>query len=273
MIERSEVKAPVIFYKPDDTEWVNSKVMPPIRRELADKKGYLPVTQMFPTIEGEGLHIGTPRFFVRLGGCGIGCRWCDSSYTFGIKNSTIYKVEDLANFVIEETRKAHMREVSITGGEPMLYPEELRELVILLRRSNLHVSLETSGMILDSSVFQFFNYISLDIKTPNSGVYVSKEHILYITRSAKAHSGVQLKAVVENMSDLYWLEDNCAHFLDGTSLDKPLILTPGSPEVTEKTDRLELIAHWQKIYDMIQDWNKGYNIRIVPQIHKIFSWE
>ena len=273
MIVKSKVSAPVIFYKPEDADWNNSNVMPPIRKALADKRGYLPVTQMFPTIEGEGLHLGTPRFFVRLGGCGIGCAGCDSSFTFGIKNSTLYKVEDLAKLVIEETRKAHMREVSITGGEPMLYPEELRDLVILLRKASLHVSLETSGMILESSIFRFFDYISMDIKTPSSKVHVTLEQIDFIARVAAAHSGVQLKAVIWDEFDLTWIEQSCFRFIDPTSFGKPLILTPGSPEVTEKTDRLELIAHWQKIYDMIQNWNKGYNIRIVPQIHKIFSWE
>lgn len=268
-MDESSVR-PIIKHYPADDSWINAKVMKHIRKTIITDE-ILPIVEMFPTIEGEGSHLGTPRYFVRLGGCPIGCKGCDSPYTFGIKKNKVWTVIDLYHHIMDELAVEGIKTVSITGGEPMLYPKQLMTLASLLHKQGIKVSLETSGMILDTEVFALFDHLSLDIKTPSSTVPVSIDCARTLINVIKGHPSAQLKAVIWNEDDLGWLYVNCWQILRDFSMS-PLILTPGSPIMTDIEDIRDVVKGWTKIIDMILEWNKQYNIRVIPQIHKLFGW-
>lgn len=99
----------------------------------------LPLVEDFFSIQGEGYHSGKPAYFVRLGGCDIGCSWCDSPYTW---DHTLFPVTD-ASVIVNRILESGTDSVVITGGEPLMW--NLDYLCNLLIEKNILTYLETSG--------------------------------------------------------------------------------------------------------------------------------
>ena len=78
----------------------------------------LPLVEDFYTIQGEGFHAGKPAYFIRLGGCDVGCRWCDAKMTW---NPRLYPPVEVDS-IVERACSYPAQAIVITGGEPSLYP-------------------------------------------------------------------------------------------------------------------------------------------------------
>src|SRR5689334_19025526 len=119
------------------------------------------VTEIFYSIQGESSHVGRPCVFVRLTGCNLRCRWCDSEYTFtgGEKMS----LDD----VMARVRGYGCKLVEVTGGEPLAQSEAF-ELIRRLADEGFEVLIETSGSI-DIAPVDRRAKIILDVKCPGSG--------------------------------------------------------------------------------------------------------
>ena len=109
----------------------------------------LPLVEDFYTIQGRGIHAGKPAYFIRLGGCDVGCRWCDAKYTW---NPKLYPPTDVQT-VIDRAMSCPAQAIVITGGEPLLYP--LGVLTENAARRGLQIFLETSGSHPFSGVFDW----------------------------------------------------------------------------------------------------------------------
>ncbi len=107
--------------------------------ELLEGGHKLPLVEDFYTIQGEGYHSGKPAYFIRLGGCDVGCRWCDAKYTWNPKVFPPTSVET----VVERAAACSAQAIVITGGEPLLYPMGI--LTRELHARGLEIFLETSG--------------------------------------------------------------------------------------------------------------------------------
>jgi 7-carboxy-7-deazaguanine synthase len=106
------------------------------------------VTELFHSLQGEGILSGTPSVFVRLAGCPLRCRWCDTKYAWDFAGGTDYALPDL----IEQIQRWPCRFVVLTGGEPLVGPEQtprpdLAELTHRLRTLNKHITIETAGTL------------------------------------------------------------------------------------------------------------------------------
>lgn len=99
----------------------------------------LPLVEDFYTLQGEGRHTGRAAYFIRLGGCDVGCRWCDAKYTWNSAAHPAVGVESIVSRVVESPA----RSIVITGGEPLLYPLGL--LTSALHENGVEIFLETSG--------------------------------------------------------------------------------------------------------------------------------
>lgn len=98
-----------------------------------------PVMEHFFTIQGEGFYTGRAAYFVRLGGCDVGCVWCDVKDSWDASKHPMMKVSEIV-----ETVSAHKAPICvITGGEPAMY--DLSPLIDALHASNIQVNIETSG--------------------------------------------------------------------------------------------------------------------------------
>jgi 7-carboxy-7-deazaguanine synthase len=121
----------------------------------------LRITEIFHSIQGESSHIGRPCVFVRLTGCNLRCRWCDSVYTFtGGEKMSLEQV-------MERVRSYGCRLVEVTGGEPLAQAESL-DLIKALCDEEFEVLIETSGSIDVTPVDRRAKLI-LDVKCPGSG--------------------------------------------------------------------------------------------------------
>ncbi len=98
----------------------------------------LPVMETFLSIQGEGFHTGTPSFFIRIGGCDVGCHWCDVKESWDPEKHPLVDVESIIEQIPDTVET-----VVLTGGEPTSY--NLTYLVDLLHRQGKKIHLETSG--------------------------------------------------------------------------------------------------------------------------------
>lgn len=173
----------------------------------------LPVSELFLSFQGEGKLAGVPSFFIRLSGCNLRCRWCDTPYASWTPEATAIPVES----VVRQAASTGVHHAVVTGGEPFIFPQ-LGRLCAELRASGIHVTIETAG-----TVFQAVHaeLISISPKLSNStpvgdprdpaGVWAGRheERRLrpeVINQLIAAHADRQLKFVVAAPDDLSEIE-------------------------------------------------------------------
>jgi organic radical activating enzyme len=143
----------------------------------------------FYTLQGEGFHTGRAAYFLRLGGCDVGCVWCDVKESWDANSHP--KVE--LNTMLQYIQEAKAEMAVITGGEPLLH--NLNELTELLQSNHIETNIETSGSSLLSGSW---DWICLSPKK-------FKEPLLEVIEKAN-----ELKIVVFNKSDFEWAEKYAA---------------------------------------------------------------
>jgi organic radical activating enzyme len=228
-----------------------------------------PIVEIFRSLEGEGYAIGTPTIFIRLAGCDVGCKFCDSKLTWNQNDFPQMTVKQ----VLEQVRVLRLGSVvtriSITGGEPLMHEKFLLALAdeLLLGNDYYFINLETSGTRFPESIFSngctsdFFNSISMDLKTPSSGVALSKEQIVKVQQFA-SKSNVYTKAIAGSKDDVEFVLDV---FRDISVND--LVLTPC--EVEGKFFSIEDIY---EVLDRRMINLKNFPLRIIAQQHKLLSF-
>jgi 7-carboxy-7-deazaguanine synthase len=153
------------------------------------KSTTLPVMEHFYTIQGEGYHQGRAAYFIRLGGCDVGCVWCDVKESWDADKHPGYEVESLKS----EVSKTAAEMVVITGGEPLMH--NLDQLTKELQGAGLQTNIETSG---SSPLSGNWNWICLSPKK-------FKEPLAEVITVAD-----ELKIIVFNRSDFAWAEKYAA---------------------------------------------------------------
>jgi len=151
------------------------------------------VSEIFYSIEGEGIEIGRPEVFIRLVGCNLRCEWCDTKYAWS--NGKEMNIEE----IIQEVRRYRCKNVSITGGEPLLQREELLELGKRFKEMNYWIQLNTNGTIFDQRIFGLVDLITMDCKCPSSKMKSNLE-VLNKTKDLFSFKS-QFKFVVSNEED------------------------------------------------------------------------
>ena len=147
----------------------------------------LPLVEDFYTIQGEGFHSGKPAYFIRLGGCDVGCRWCDAKFTWDARLFPPVDVDEIVSRAVSFPAKA----IVITGGEPLNYP--LEYLTSGLHRYGLQIFLETSGTQPASGSFDWVCLSPKRQSAPLPELYAAAD---------------ELKVIIESVEDLKWAEEN-----------------------------------------------------------------
>ena len=137
----------------------------------------------FYTLQGEGFHAGRPAYFVRVGGCDVGCVWCDVKESWDATHHNSMSINEIAS----EIKKSNTEFVVITGGEPAMY--DLTAFVDLLHDNNLEVAIETSGCYPLKGNIDWYCFSPKKFKKPVDEAYT------------KAN---ELKVVIYHISDLQW---------------------------------------------------------------------
>jgi organic radical activating enzyme len=106
---------------------------------MQTETSFLPLVEEFFSLQGEGYHTGKAAYFIRIGGCDVGCSWCDSRFSW---NPNIHPMVN-TDEIIEKALRSGTNSVVVTGGEPLMW--DLDYLCKGLKKSNIKTFLETSG--------------------------------------------------------------------------------------------------------------------------------
>jgi 7-carboxy-7-deazaguanine synthase len=148
---------------------------------------FLPILEEFYTLQGEGFHTGEAAYFARIGGCDVGCHWCDVKESWNAAACPPVP----ADRIIENAAKYPAKAIVVTGGEPLLY--NLDYLTEGLRRNGIRTYLETSG---SSPLTGTWDWICLSPK---------KESPPLFEIFPKAG---ELKVIIGDLRDFDWAEEN-----------------------------------------------------------------
>lgn len=204
------------------------------------------ISEIFYSIQGEGLNIGMPQIFVRLFGCNLRCVWCDSKYAMEGEYEELTPRQ-----VLDRIEKWPCKNICITGGEPLVQQRELYQLLKLLFRYNYYVQLFTNGTIWTPEIFDLCDFISIDMKPPSSGMESKLEFLPWLDEK------FEVKVVVQTQEDLEF-----ALFKVYPKCPTTLILQPC---VIDPAKELETL---QSLTEVILNYNLK-NIRVLPQLHKL----
>lgn len=149
----------------------------------------LPVMEHFYTIQGEGFHQGKAAYFIRLGGCDVGCVWCDVKDSWDAAKHPLVETDELAAIV----KQTPAQIVVITGGEPFMH--DLNVLTAKLKEAGLATHIETSGAHPHSGTWDWICLSPKKFKAPLPGIL------------PLAH---ELKVVIYHKSDFEWAEQYAA---------------------------------------------------------------
>ena len=154
-------------------------------KNLVDKGEMLPLMESFYTIQGEGFHKGTAAYFIRLGGCDVGCHWCDVKESW---DADLHPPTSISN-ILKGIARYPVDTVVITGGEPLMW--NLDKLTNSLNNKGLKVHLETSGAYPFSGNFDWVCLAPKKMQAP-------LDAIKPLTN--------ELKVIVNNKHDCIWAE-------------------------------------------------------------------
>lgn len=143
----------------------------------------------FYTLQGEGFYQGQAAYFIRLGGCDVGCVWCDVKESWNAEKHPLLKIEDL----ILNIKSTAAKIVVITGGEPLLH--DLSAITTLMKKEGLRTHIETSG---SSPLSGSLDWITLSPKKFKAPL---PEVIPFAN---------ELKIIIYNRSDFAWAEEYAA---------------------------------------------------------------
>lgn len=194
----------------------------------------LPVMEDFYTIQGEGFYQGSAAYFIRLGGCDVGCVWCDVKESWDAAAHPQVHISAIA----EKAAGSGSPIAVITGGEPVMH--DLTLLTRALKDAGMRTHIETSGVYPLTGTWDWVCFSPKKFKAPHSSIF------------EKAN---ELKVIVFNKSDLSWAED----FAAKVSKQCRLYL---QPEWSKEKEMLPLIIEYVKA-------NPKWEVSL--QIHKYMN--
>ncbi len=195
-----------------------SKLSKPVSKQTRQNKSSLPIMEAFYTLQGEGVFTGHAAYFIRLGGCDVGCFWCDVKESW---DKEAHPQQSISQ-IVKEASSFPARLAIITGGEPLMH--DLDELTAALKKEGFRVHIETSGAHPLSGTLDWITLSPKRFKKPVEDIY------------QKAH---ELKMVIYALSDLEWAQEEAKKVSDSCKL---LI----QPEWSKSSKNLPILIEFVK---------------------------
>lgn len=156
---------------------------------LVNQGVFLPLMEEFYTIQGEGYHKGTAAYFIRIGGCDVGCHWCDVKESWNAATHPPTAITRIA-----DNAEKYSKTIVVTGGEPLSW--DMGPLTKALKEKGLQIHIETSGAYPLTGQWDWICLSPKKNKLPVGDIH------------QKAH---ELKVIVYNTHDLVFAEEQAAH--------------------------------------------------------------
>ncbi|MCM8781523.1 MAG: 7-carboxy-7-deazaguanine synthase QueE [Candidatus Omnitrophica bacterium] len=222
------------------------------------------ITEVFLSIQGEGIYVGQPQIFIRFAKCNLDCDFCDTTKKGGKR----YSVFELLHLINEINSQHTINTISITGGEPLLHIDFLKSLLPQLKKRNFKVYLETNGTLPDGlhKILNFVDIIAMDMKLPSSqkgkGFWTRHRDFLNLAKRKK----VFVKIVVTNKTTPEEIKKTVA-IIDDVDPNIPFVLQPVTPanRIKKKVPLGTLFAFQRLAKSVLNE------VSIIPQVHKILG--
>lgn len=217
------------------------------------------VSEIFASYQGEGVHTGVPSIFVRLAGCnlaeeGHGCPWCDTGYSQLLSQGRERTVDSVISEIEEKSYFTKIKNIVLTGGEP-LYQFQCSSVIKELLRRNFHVTVQTNGTVPIWEERSTRLVWAMDFKCPSSG---NSKYMLH-DNMYKLRPWDQLKFVISDSGDFKFAMDRIG------TIYNPIILFQTA---WNKFSTSELID-WLKSSDP----ELAVRVRLSTQCHKYWFGE
>lgn len=230
------------------------------------------------SVNGEGTLVGKPVIFTRLQGCGVGCTWCDSKYTWK-KGGKEWSRDDLFGAFLDIGRYP----IWWTGGEPMEQSEQLKDMIASnvapIGSDNI---LMTAAPFFDEGLFKLLDTMVIDVKLKSANIKYNQMKVIEEYVDYDQHSTVELKMVVDTpdiaeailiaskfpeveitMQPLYWDEITWKK-------EAKRQMVPGHHDgmIAEASQPANIgLSQWmEKMMPLLSDFP---NVRLLPQLHKM----
>jgi len=212
------------------------------------KEKTLKISEIFYSFQGESTLMGTPTLFIRLQGCNLKCKICDTKHSWGKKHKIISCKE-----ILKIAVKTKAPFVCITGGEPLLQTKELLPLIKGLLKLKKIISIETNGSVSIKKIPINVKRV-IDVKTPSTGFKTSfkKDNLKYLTNYD------EVKFVISNKADFEFAEK----FIQKNNLNKTGCTILMSPNLAKKGLANKLVNWMLK---------SGQQYIFQPQLHKLIK--
>lgn len=175
----------------------------------------VPLMEEFYTIQGEGYHTGKAAYFIRIGGCDVGCHWCDVKESW---NAALHP--PTAVDVIAQNAANYSKTVVVTGGEPLTW--NMQPLTTSLKNEGIQIHIETSGAYPLSGHWDWICLSPKKTMPPRPEFYAVAD---------------ELKVIVFNRHDLLWAEEHAANVKAGCALFL-------QPEWSKREEMLPIITDY-----------------------------
>jgi 7-carboxy-7-deazaguanine synthase len=223
--------------------------------------------KIYQTFQGEGKSLGKPVLFLRTSGCNLACIWCDTPFTWNWvtskfkhpkkydknKEIRIISVED----IIIELDSFKVKNLVISGGEPMLQQQEIVELLTVLRSLGWWIEIETNGTIVPSDIFlHLIDQINCSPKLLNSGEDNHKYKRIVPSALKKLASSLKtnFKFVVQNRRDI----EEILNIINTYNIESPRVYLMPEGSTKEEQERIQL---------EIQAICLEYGFNFTPRLH------
>lgn len=239
--------------------------------QRTENKARARVSEIFTSIEGEGIFVGKKTLFIRLSGCHLKCRWCDTKYALPLDSGTDYQIDEIKDLIIKELRPFTYK-VNFTGGEPLLQTEAVIELADFIKKqTNLKTYMESScfDSELFSKVLPYIDICKIEFKTDDSNVVENEDYdnlilneIKCLELAVESNKATYIKIVVTNSTNLESFKNlvyNISNRIKPSDI-LGFIIQPSfgidQPTVNKLLDT----------YDIVEPMFP--EVRIIPQLHK-----
>ena len=158
------------------------------QKRLMNEGKTLPIMEDFYTIQGEGAYTGTASYFIRIGGCDVGCHWCDVKESWDASKHPLTNVDELVERAVK-----YCKTIIITGGEPLMW--NLDYLTKKLKEHNCRIHIETSGAYEMSGILDWITLSPKKTGLPKPAIY---------------EKASELKMIIFNQNDFKFAEEQAA---------------------------------------------------------------
>ncbi|MEN9272792.1 MAG: 7-carboxy-7-deazaguanine synthase QueE [Gloeomargarita sp. DG02_4_bins_56] len=243
------------------------------------------LVEIFSAIQGEGIYVGERQIFLRLGGCDLRCRFCDSAHTWqpppqgrveltpGVRDfqkitNPVTGAQILA-WLQRQFQGGKHQAISITGGEPLLQADFLAEFLPQLKKQiSLPIYLETGGHRPQefAQVLPWLDIIAMDYKLPSvSGENYHSEHGEFLRLAVQAGVEIFVKIILDRHTQVEELTKALA-MMQGIDPQVLVILQPVTPRPTSPAPTPAQVLTWQTL---AQDYLQ--RVRVIPQTHPLLG--